>query len=400
MRCWWSRTSRPRAERGAQQIYGEIAGYAATHDAYHHEDPAAGQPPARARDAPCAGRRAASRPDEVEPGHRRRRRHARPRRAGGRGDPHGVRRPCRGAGHRAAGLHRPAVLRRRARSTWRPRCWRCATASLPAVGNLDQPVPWYGLDFVRHPRELDVGRGAGQRPRPRRVQQLHGAQAISRGGTVTENNDKPVRTILRMRVREGCEAAVRERLARSGGGDQPGARQPAPGAEPRHRRARDFVITSEWTDQAALDLFGRSAARDRLTAALRDLRESADRSTLEVLHVVDAQAPRIRVVVDGDRPRGQGGGLRTRLPQGGRADARHTRAHPRGAAARGRHHDLPPVRRVGKRSRLQRLGRRSGAHGTDRAAASVPAGKLRTHHLRNRRPPGGPAAGGGGGGRP
>ena len=25
----------------------------------------------------------------------------------------------------------------------------------PAVGNLTQPVPWYGLDFVRHPRELE-----------------------------------------------------------------------------------------------------------------------------------------------------------------------------------------------------------------------------------------------------
>ena len=38
-------------------------------------------------------------------------------------------------------------------------------------------------------------------------------------------------------------------------------------------------------------------SRDRLTAALRDLRESADRSTYQVVHAVTAQGPRIRVVV-------------------------------------------------------------------------------------------------------
>jgi 2-polyprenyl-6-methoxyphenol hydroxylase-like FAD-dependent oxidoreductase/heme-degrading monooxygenase HmoA len=122
---------------------------------------------------------------------------------------------------------------------------------------------------------------------------------------VTDNNEKPVRAILRMRVREGCEAqfesAWREAAAEI-------SRVPGNLRQELSRdtdETRDFVITSEWADQGALDLFGRSAARDRLTAALRELRESADRSTLEVLHVVDPQAPRIRVVVKVTVPDGK-----------------------------------------------------------------------------------------------
>ncbi len=114
---------------------------------------------------------------------------------------------------------------------------------------------------------------------------------------MTDNNDKPVRAILRMRVREGCEAEF-ENAWRQAAAEI--SRVPGNLRQELSRdtaETRDFVITSEWTDKEALELFGRSAARDRLTSALRDLRESADRSTFEVLHVVDAQAPRIRVAV-------------------------------------------------------------------------------------------------------
>ena len=135
------RGRRRRAGRAArQQVYGEIAGYAATHDAAPPRGPAAATPPVRSRHAPRAGRR----------GRRRRTRStwcsptapASPEldalEAAAIRD--GVRRRPPGAGHRAAGPGRPAVRRAARRWTWRPRCWRCATGSCPAAGNLDDPV--------------------------------------------------------------------------------------------------------------------------------------------------------------------------------------------------------------------------------------------------------------------
>ncbi|HYH26180.1 MAG TPA: antibiotic biosynthesis monooxygenase, partial [Blastococcus sp.] len=52
---------------------------------------------------------------------------------------------------------------------------------------------------------------------------------------------------------------------------------------------RTFLITSDWTDRAAVDGFGRSSARETLTEALRDLREDASRNTYEVLAVVPGE---------------------------------------------------------------------------------------------------------------
>jgi 2-polyprenyl-6-methoxyphenol hydroxylase-like FAD-dependent oxidoreductase/heme-degrading monooxygenase HmoA len=105
------------------------------------------------------------------------------------------------------------------------------------------------------------------------------------------------RTILRMRAREGCEQAFEEAW-RAAADDI--SRVPGNLRQELIRDAGDartFVITSDWSDAAALDGFGRSAARDRLTAALRDLRDSAERHTYEVLHTVTARGPRIRVVL-------------------------------------------------------------------------------------------------------
>ena len=95
-----------------------------------------------------------------------------------------------------------------------------------------------------------------------------------------------VRTMLRMRTREGCEAEFEAAWRRAA------AEIAAVPGNLRQELVRDvedprtFVITSDWTDRAAVDGFGRSSARETLTEALRDLREDAARNTYEVLAVV------------------------------------------------------------------------------------------------------------------
>ncbi len=109
--------------------------------------------------------------------------------------------------------------------------------------------------------------------------------------TATEQGGA-VRTLLRMRVREGCEAQFEEawRTAAVRIAEEPG--------NIRQELMRDsgdprtFLITADWADVAAVDAFGRSSVRETLTAALRDLREDASRSTYEVLCTVDAERGR------------------------------------------------------------------------------------------------------------
>jgi 2-polyprenyl-6-methoxyphenol hydroxylase-like FAD-dependent oxidoreductase/heme-degrading monooxygenase HmoA len=108
---------------------------------------------------------------------------------------------------------------------------------------------------------------------------------------MTTTEDRPatvhggaVRTLLRMRVREGAEAEFEEawRAAAAQIAGVPG--------NIRQELLRDstdprtFLIAADWADKAAVDAFGRSSAREALTAALRDLREDADRSTFDVLY--------------------------------------------------------------------------------------------------------------------
>ncbi|MGY1707239.1 FAD-dependent monooxygenase [Geodermatophilus sp. SYSU D00697] len=95
-----------------------------------------------------------------------------------------------------------------------------------------------------------------------------------------------VRTMLRMRAREGCETAFEAAWRRAAAEI---ARVPGNLRQELVRDADDprtFLITSDWTDRAAVDAFGRSSARETLTAALRDLREDAARATYEVLATV------------------------------------------------------------------------------------------------------------------
>lgn len=104
-------------------------------------------------------------------------------------------------------------------------------------------------------------------------------------------SEAAIRTVLRMRAREGMEAEFQTAWA-----DAAVEISRVPG-NVRQELSRDlddartFVITSEWIDRDAVDAFGRSAQREALTAGLRDLREDAARSTYELLSIVPATRP-------------------------------------------------------------------------------------------------------------
>jgi heme-degrading monooxygenase HmoA len=89
-----------------------------------------------------------------------------------------------------------------------------------------------------------------------------------------------------MRAREGCQAQFEAAWRRAAAEI---SRVPGNLRQELVRDAddpREFLITADWADRAAVDAFGRSSARETLTAALRDLREDASRGTYEVLAVV------------------------------------------------------------------------------------------------------------------
>ncbi|ROO59599.1 quinol monooxygenase YgiN [Micromonospora sp. Llam0] len=99
----------------------------------------------------------------------------------------------------------------------------------------------------------------------------------------------PVRAVLSMRTRPGCErrfetewqaiadqirtldGCLRQDLVRDA--DDP----------------RSYLIITDWADRERLDAFGRSAQRDRLLRVIRELRESAQRHTYQVLHSVPSE---------------------------------------------------------------------------------------------------------------
>jgi minimal PKS chain-length factor (CLF/KS beta) len=152
--------------RGVRQVYGELAGYAATHDAHHHEDPA---PDCRhlARAMRRALADAAVSPEQVDAvfadgaGHPLldvREAQALTEVFGARSKPVPVTAPQGLTGRLCAGgasLNVATAL------------LAMRDGILPAVGNLDRPSPAYRLDLVRQPREtaldvvLVVARGHG-----------------------------------------------------------------------------------------------------------------------------------------------------------------------------------------------------------------------------------------------
>ena len=95
-----------------------------------------------------------------------------------------------------------------------------------------------------------------------------------------------VRTVLAMRTREGCEQQFEKEwlLAAEEIGTVEGCLR-----QDLVRDADDprcYLIISDCADRARLDAFGRSEHRDRLLEVIRDLRESAERHTYQVLHSV------------------------------------------------------------------------------------------------------------------
>jgi 2-polyprenyl-6-methoxyphenol hydroxylase-like FAD-dependent oxidoreductase/heme-degrading monooxygenase HmoA len=111
--------------------------------------------------------------------------------------------------------------------------------------------------------------------------------------TASGDGGRPaVRTLLRMQAREGCEAEFEAAWHRAA------AEISRVRGNLRQELMRDegdprwFAIVSDWTDRASVDAFGRSAARETLTEALRDLRDDATRSTFTVLATVEAERSR------------------------------------------------------------------------------------------------------------
>ncbi|MEV0723837.1 antibiotic biosynthesis monooxygenase [Micromonospora purpureochromogenes] len=98
-----------------------------------------------------------------------------------------------------------------------------------------------------------------------------------------------VRTVLAMRTREGCEerfeaewrSAAEAIRALDGCLKQDLVRD---ADDPR-----SYLIISDWADRERLDAFGRSEHRDRLLQMIRELRESAQRHTYQVLHSVRSE---------------------------------------------------------------------------------------------------------------
>ena len=95
-----------------------------------------------------------------------------------------------------------------------------------------------------------------------------------------------VRTVLAMRTKEGCEerfeAEWLQAAAKIGGLDGCLRQDLVRDADDPRR----YLIISDWADRERLDAFGRSEHRDRLLEVVRELRESAERHTYQVLHSV------------------------------------------------------------------------------------------------------------------
>lgn len=98
-----------------------------------------------------------------------------------------------------------------------------------------------------------------------------------------------VRTVLSMVVREGCERRFEEewRTAAAGIARFPGNLTQTLARDRGHERR--YVIISDWAGADALESFEPSPERKALSAVLETLRESAEKSVLEVVTRIDAE---------------------------------------------------------------------------------------------------------------
>ncbi|WP_250291273.1 antibiotic biosynthesis monooxygenase family protein [Frankia sp. CiP1_Cm_nod1] len=100
-----------------------------------------------------------------------------------------------------------------------------------------------------------------------------------------------IRAELRMRVRPGCEDAF-ERAWREAAEEIAQVAGNLGQALIRDLTdPRTYVITSDWADRQRLEAFGGSDYRERLTTALRDLREDAQRRVYEVRDAITGPCP-------------------------------------------------------------------------------------------------------------
>lgn len=90
--------------------------------------------------------------------------------------------------------------------------------------------------------------------------------------------------MIALRAREGCEQqfetewlSVAENIRRMDGCLRQDLVRDAD--DPR-----SYLIISDWADRERLDAFGHSDGRERLLKVVRELRESAQRHTYQVLH--------------------------------------------------------------------------------------------------------------------
>lgn len=89
-----------------------------------------------------------------------------------------------------------------------------------------------------------------------------------------------VRATLHMTVREGCEREFEEAWREVAA---VAARDALRQSLLRDEEPRTYVITSDWASLDAFRVFERSPEQDRLTARLRELRESARMQVNEIV---------------------------------------------------------------------------------------------------------------------
>ncbi|WP_433336576.1 antibiotic biosynthesis monooxygenase family protein [Spirillospora sp. CA-294931] len=97
-----------------------------------------------------------------------------------------------------------------------------------------------------------------------------------------------IRATLRMRVRPGAEDAFERAWDKVA---EATARSPHNLRQALLREPGDsvYVITSDWATLAAFRDFEQSPEQDRLTARLRELRESAEMTVNQIVQHVDAR---------------------------------------------------------------------------------------------------------------
>lgn len=93
----------------------------------------------------------------------------------------------------------------------------------------------------------------------------------------------PVVTMLRMRVRPGCEEEFVRAWKKAAGAIAGIAGQLSQELLRDEADPGVFVVVATWSDRVSLDHFSRGEHRNQLTEALRELRESAERNNYHTL---------------------------------------------------------------------------------------------------------------------